>query len=131
MDEFAALVEKGDVELVAFDDEEFAVSETRALVKVVGDATDDVARVSAIVFEYPGEDGGGGGFSVSAGHDQGAFAVDEKLLEKFGKGTVAELFLEDSFGFWIAARDGIADNDEVGSAGEVLFIVAGNDRDVL
>ena len=45
MDELAALVEKGGVVFVAFDDEPFAVGEARALAEIVGNAADQIAWI--------------------------------------------------------------------------------------
>src|SRR5207237_1710347 len=82
MNELAALVEEGGVIFVAFDDEPVAFGEAGALAEVVGDATDEVARIVAIVFENPGEQGCGGGLAVRAGDDERTFAANEIFLEQ-------------------------------------------------
>src|SRR2546422_8906965 len=82
MDELAALVEERRVVFVALDDEPFAVGEARALAEIVRNAADEIARVQPVVLEDPREQARGRGFPVRAGHDDGAFATDEKLPQQ-------------------------------------------------
>src|SRR4029079_1011875 len=53
IDELAALIKKGGVILVAFDDEPFAVGEPRALTQVRGNAADQKTGIVAVVFKHP------------------------------------------------------------------------------
>lgn len=56
VDELGALVEKGGVVLIAFDDEPGGISEACALAEIAGDAADEERGVEAGVFEDPGEE---------------------------------------------------------------------------
>src|SRR5258706_2588912 len=94
MDELAALVEKGGVIFVAFNDEPLAFGEPRSLSKIGWDAADQVAWVESIMFKDPGQQGSGGGLAVRAGDDQRAFAPDEIFLQQFRKRTIAELAIQ-------------------------------------
>jgi hypothetical protein len=114
MDELAALVEERGVVFVALDDEPFAVREARALAQIVRDAADEETRVQSIVLEHPRQQRGGGGLAVRAADDQTAFAADEKFPEQIRQRTKAQLVIQRVFGLGIAARDGVANDDEVG-----------------
>src|SRR5205814_9278230 len=59
MNEFAALIKKRGVVFVAFDDEPFAIGETRALAEIVWNAANEIARVEPVMLEDPREQGGG------------------------------------------------------------------------
>ena len=48
MDELAALIEKGGVVFVAFDDEPFAVGEARALAEILGNAADEITGIQPL-----------------------------------------------------------------------------------
>ena len=130
MDELAALVEEGGVVFVALDDEPLAVGEPRALAEVVRDAADEVAGVQAVVLEDPGQQRGGGGLAVRAGDHQRALAADEELLQQFRQRAVGQLVVQHVLGFRVAARDGVADDHQVGLVRQVLLRVAGDDLDL-
>ena len=55
MNKLAALVEKGRVVLVAFNNKPFAVSEARTLTEIVGDAANEIAGIEPVVLEDPCE----------------------------------------------------------------------------
>src|SRR5579862_4488257 len=83
MDEFAALVEESGVVFVAFNDEPFAIGETRALTKVVRDAADQKARIQAVMLEHPRQQRSGSRLPMRAANDQRAFAANEEFLQQF------------------------------------------------
>src|ERR1035438_1086736 len=130
MHELAALVEEGGVIFITFDDEPFAVGEARALAEIVWDAADEVARVQAVVLEDPREERSGGRLAVRAGDDQRAFAADEEVLQQFWQRAVSQLVVQYILGFRVAAGDGVADDDEVGFAREVLLRITRDDLDL-
>ena len=130
MDELAALVEKGGVVFVALDDEPFAVGEARALAEIIRNAADQVARVEAVVLENPRQQRGRRGLAVGAGDDQRTLAANEELLEQFRQRAVGQLVVQHVLGFRVAARDGVADDDEVGLVRQVLLGVAGDHLDL-
>ena len=121
MDELAALVEERRVVFVALDDEPFAVGEPRALAEIVRDAADEVARIQPVVLEHPRQQRGGGGLAVRAGDDDGAFAANEKLAQQIRQRTKPQLVVETEFRLRIAARNGVADDDEVGLVREIAL----------
>ena len=93
--------------------------------KLFGNAADEEAGVEAVVLEHPGQQRGGGGFAVRAGHDQRTLAADEKLLEQLRQRTITQLVIQHRFRLRIAARNGVADHHQVGLVGQVLLRVAG------
>ena len=129
MDELAALVEKRRVVFVALDDEPLAVGETRALAEIVRDAADEKAGVQPVVLEHPGQQRSGGGFAVRAGDDQRAFAANEKFLQQFRQRAIAQFVVQHEFRLGVAARNGVADDHQVGFAGQIGFRVARHDLD--
>ena len=70
MHELAALVEKGRVVFVAFNDEPFAVSEARSLAQIIRDASNEIARIQAVVLENPGQERSRRRLAMRARHDQ-------------------------------------------------------------
>ena len=130
MDELAALVEEGRVVFVALDDEPFAVGEARALAEVVRDAADQEARVQPVVLEDPGQQRSGGGLAVRAGDDQRALAANEEVLQQLRQRAIAQLVVQHVLRLRVAARNGVADDDQVGLVREVLLRVARDDLDL-
>ena len=119
VDELAALVEKRGVVFVALNHEPVAVGETRALAKVVRDASDEEARVEAVMLEQPCEQRRGGRLAMRAGDDERAFAAQELVLEQLRQRAVVELLPERELGLGVTARDGVADDDQVRFVREV------------
>ena len=122
VDELATLVEEGGVVLVALDHEPVAVGEARALAEVVRDAADEETRVVSIVFQQPGEQRRGGRLAVGTGDDEGAFAVQEPVLEQFRQRAVVALLFKRELRLRVAARIGVAEDDEVRLVGEVRLV---------
>ena len=131
MDELAALVEEGGVVFVALDDEPFAVGEARALREIVRDAADEIARVQAVVLEDPGEQRGRRRFAMRARDHERAFAADEVFAQQFRQRAMAQLVIQHVFRLRIAARDGVADHDEVRLVRQVGLGIAIHHRQFL
>ena len=83
--EFGSLVPIGAVVFVPFEDKFGTAAEAVALAEIFGDTTNQEIGALACCVEDPGEHGGGGGFAVGAGDDDGMFAEQELLFEDFGK----------------------------------------------
>jgi len=67
---------------------------------------------------------------VRAADDERAFAANKKFLEQLGQGAITQFMIENVFGFGIASRDGVADDDQVWFVGKILFGVTGDDFDL-
>jgi hypothetical protein len=83
MNEFAALVKKGGVILVAFNNEPWTVREPRALAEIVRDAADEIAGIQSVVFEHPCQQRRRRGFAMRARDHNRTLAANEKFLEQF------------------------------------------------
>ena len=62
-------------------------------------------------------------FAVGAADDKRAFAADEIFLEQFRQRAVAQLALQHRLRLRVAARNGVADDDEVGLVREIALAV--------
>src|SRR6266404_1296109 len=81
MHKLAALIKKGGVVLIPFNDKPFAIGKPRALAQVIGHASDEEARLQTVMFENPGQQRHRRRLAMGAGNHQGAFAADEEMLE--------------------------------------------------
>ena len=97
--------------------------------KVFREAANEITGFASSFFHDPGEQRSCCRFTMRPGNNQRTFAADEKLLEQFRQRTVAKFFFQNRFGFRVAARDGVADDDQVRSVREVLFGVPGHHLD--
>src|SRR5437773_460607 len=123
MNELAALVEKRRVVFIPLDDEPLAVREPRALRQIVREAADEVTRIQPVMLEHPGQQTRGRGLAVRARDDDGAFAANEKLAQQIRQRTKPQLVVETELRLRIAARNGVADDDEVGFVREIALAV--------
>src|SRR5690349_10693561 len=108
MNEFAALVKKGGVIFVAFNDEPWTVREPRALAEIVRNAANEITGVQSVVLEDPRQQRCRRGLAMRARDHNRTLAPNEKFLEQFRQRTVTQFVIEHEFGFRIAARDGVA-----------------------
>jgi hypothetical protein len=116
--ELRALVEEGGVVLVAFDDEGASVAEAETGSEVLCDASDEKRRREAGLaargdFVDPGQHAGGGGLAVGSGDDQRFVTANEFVVDQARQRGEGDVLVEHKLDFRIAARDGVADNDEV------------------
>ena len=120
VDELRALVEKRGVVFVALDHEMLRVVQARALAEILRDAADHVGGIEPGALQDPGEQRGRRRFSVRAGDDEVVFSAQEELLQRLRQREVVELAIEHRLDLRVAARDGVADDDEVRVRREVL-----------
>ena len=69
--------------------------------------------------------------AVRAGDDDRARGPEEMIADGFGQRAVADLPIEHFLELRVAARDGVADDDEVEVGGDVLGAIALQERDAL
>ena len=132
LQELRGLVEERAVVLVAFDDELASAAEAIArsvLAEVPRDAADEDAGVDAAVRQHPAGERGGGGLAVRARDDDRARAPQEMIANRFGQRAVPDLAVEDFLELRVAARDGVADDDEIDVARDVLGAIAAQHGD--
>jgi len=90
------------------------------------------ARVlSASELVNPGEHAGGGGLAVGAADDEALAVGEEFVVDERGHRRHRDALVEDDFELRVAARDGVADDDEVGCGLEVGGAVGLEDGDAL
>ena len=131
VDEFAALVKKGGVVFVTFEDEILRIPEAAALAEIAGYAADEPRWREAGRFENPGEQRCGRCFAVRAGDDQVVASAQEEKFQRFGQRVIEQLAVEDGLHLGIAAGHGIADDHKVGVGRDVLRTEPFADGDAL
>ena len=113
LQELRGLVEERAVVLVPLDDELAAAADAVAAAEIVGDAADEHARIGAAVRQQPAGQRRGRRLAVRAGDDDGARAPEEVIADRLGQRAIADLPVEHFLELGVAARDGVADDDEV------------------
>ena len=123
MHKFGALVEKGGVVFVGFDDEKrrFAVRVlTRRLRQAGGNAevfryaADEEARRESGIFQDPGEHGSGGRFAVRPRHAEYPMMVQHVFRQPLRTGNIRQAAVQNRFNHIHPALGDIADNVNVG-----------------
>ena len=132
--ELRAFVEEGGVVLVAFDDEGARGAQLKAGAEVFRDAADEEGWLERGILARgdlvdPRQHAGGGGFAVRAGDDERLAAGEKFLVQQRGHGGEGNALVEDALDFRVAARERIADDDEIGRGIEIGFGVGLEDRD--
>src|SRR5262245_11991490 len=131
LEELRRLVEEGAVVFVAFDHEVTALADTiarTALAQISCDAADQHARIDAAVCEQPPGQRRRGGLAVGPGHDDRARAPQEVLANRLGQRTVPDFPIQHLLELRVAARDRVADHDQIEIAGDVLRLVPDQSR---
>ena len=98
----------------------FALSEAVGTVGVLRQAGDEKGGVEPAVGEEMGDQRGSGGLAVGAGDDDGALAADKEIAQDFRQRKVGDFAGERSFDLRVAARDGVADYDQIRRGCEML-----------
>ncbi|HEY6001087.1 MAG TPA: hypothetical protein VI078_17520, partial [bacterium] len=122
--ELRGLVEEGAVVFVPLDHEVAPAADPVAALEVLGDPADEHIRIRAAVRQQPPGQRGRRGLSVRAGDDDGARGPEKMIAHGFGQRAVPDLPVEDFFELHVAARDRIADDDEVEVARNVRGVVS-------
>ena len=122
MEEFRAFVEEGGVVFVAFENEMFAFTEMKAGAEIFGDAADQKRRVESGGVENPRQHRRGCGLAVSSGHDQHFFADEEFVVQQLRQRTEGDALVEEVLEFDVAARHGVADDDQIGARVKILRV---------
>ena len=128
MEEFRAFVEEGCIVLVALEDEVAGGAELKACAEVLRDAADEERRLKQWILARghlvdPREHAGGGGLAVRSGDDKRFATGKEFFAQQCGHGCERNTLVEDALNFGIAARERVADDDEVGNRIEIRFAV--------
>ncbi len=87
MNELATLVEKRRVVLVTLDHEYRPVAQPATGTEIERDPTDEKAGGEPGGFEHPGQERGGGGFAMGAGHDHDMAPGQQQLAHQLGQRT--------------------------------------------
>ncbi|MNY04797.1 hypothetical protein D3C86_1374940 [compost metagenome] len=131
VDELAALVEEGGVVFVRFDDEEVRWRQSRGDTEILRHAADQEARVVAGVLENPGQHRRGGRLAVRTGHGQHPLAIEHVLAQPLRAGDVRQVAVENGLHQRIAARDHVADHEQVRLQRELRRVEAFDQVDAL
>ena len=127
--ELGHLVEEGGVVLVALDHEVGAVADVEIAAKGLDQAADHEARGGAHAVQGGGEQGGGGGLAVGAGDHQRGLVRQEEMAERLRHGQVGQAEAGQFHGLRVGGADHVADDHQVGPAGQVGGRVTGQHRD--
>jgi hypothetical protein len=107
-----------------------AVAEMETGIEIFGDATDEKRRIEAGRVKDPREHGSGGRFAVGPGDNKNFFAAEEFVMEQLRQRAEWQAVIQNVFEFDVAARDGVADDDKIGSRIEILRVEGLGDRNV-
>ena len=126
--ELWAFIEERGVVLVAFDDEGARGPEMKTGAEVFRYAADEEGRLERGILTRsnlinPSEHAGGRGFAVRSRDDERFAASEEFCVEKGRQRPEGNPLVQDVFDFRIAARECVADDDEIGRGVEVGFRV--------
>ncbi len=113
MKKFRAFVKKCGIIFIALQNEVATAAELEALPKIFRNAADEKARIHAGAFQSPRQQAARCGFAVRAGDDARVFAANEKLFQRFGQREITPAFIKHIFHLRVAARHGVADNDQI------------------
>ena len=131
VDELAALVEERGVVLVGLDDEGRAraagtvrLAQARRHAEVARHAAHQEARLEAGLLQDPGEHRRRGRLAVRAGDGQHVAALEHVLGQPLRAADVGQAVVEDGLHQRIAARDRVADDEQVGRQRHLVGAVA-------
>ncbi len=113
VDELAALVEEGRVVLVGLDHEEVRRRDARGHAEVLRHAADQEAGLVAGVLQDPRQHRGRRGLAMRAGHRQHPLAAQHMFAEPLRAGHIGQVAVQDRFHQRIAARDHVADHEQI------------------
>jgi hypothetical protein len=113
MQKLRTLVEERSVIFVAFEDEVFAVAEPEAATKVFGDASDQEGRLQTCGLEDPSKHRGCRRLAVGTGHYEHVFADEELIVQNLWQRTERNALVENQFEFDVAARERVANNNQI------------------
>ena len=127
LQELRGLVEVGAVVLVAFDDERLALADAVAgavVAEIPRDAADEHRRIGAGRGQQPPGQRGGRGLAVRAGDHDRVRVPQPLIANRFRQRRVANAAIEHSLELRVAARNGIADHDQIERGVDVLGAIA-------
>src|SRR3954452_19864534 len=125
--ELGGLVEKGAVVFVAFDDEVATMADPIAgslLTKVARDAADQHAGIGAAVRQQPARQRRRGRLPVRAGENNRTGAPEKMFADRLGQRAIADLSVQRLLELGVAARNRVADDDQVEITGDVLRLIS-------
>ena len=131
VDELRALVEERRVVFVGLDREEARRREPRRAVEVHRHAAHEEAGFESGVLQDPREHRGRRRLAVRARDGEHPAVAQHGLGEPLRPGHVREPAIEDRFHQRIAARDDVADDEEVGAESELVETPAFDEADAL
>src|SRR5574343_1884792 len=113
MYKFRALVAESGVVFVGFDHEEGCVAKPRRDAEVHRHAADQEARRHVGVFENPGQHRAGRRLAVRAGNAEYPAPLQHVSGQPLRTGNVGQALVENRFQQWVAARNCVADDENV------------------
>ena len=128
--ELAALVEQRGVVFVGLDDEGLSAAQASRDAEVLRHAADQETRVQTGRLQDPGQHRRGRGLAVRAGHRQHVTAEQHVLGQPLRAAGVGRAGVEDGLHQRIAARDDVADDEDIGLQGHLVGREAFDQLDV-
>ncbi|MPM72480.1 hypothetical protein SDC9_119456 [bioreactor metagenome] len=113
MDEFRALVAESSVVFVGFDDEERGIAKAGRDAEIERYTADQEAGCHVGVFQYPRQHRTGRRLAVGAGDAEYPAPLQYVLSQPLGAGDVGQPLVEYGFEQRVAARNGVADDEDV------------------
>ena len=123
MDELGALVEKGAVVFIGLNHKKRRLPKARRYREVLRHTANQETRAHACMLQHPGQHAAGGGLAVSARHCQDPTALQHMVRQPLGAGDVRQAFVQYVFHRRVAARHGVADDDQVRHRVELRRVV--------
>ncbi len=131
LQELRRLVEEGAVVLVPLDHELTAAADAVTALEILGNSSDEHARVRTAVREQPPGKRRGGGLPVCSGDDDGARGPEEMIADRLGQRTVPDFPVEHFLELGVATGDRIPDDHQVELRRDVLRLESLEQRDPL
>ena len=134
VDELAALVKKGGVEFVCFNDKVFSTAQTGRHPKVQWHPAYQKTRLKSGLFEDPGQHRGGGCFAMGACHRQNMTAMKYVLCKPLRSAGEGGALIQDGLHQWkfgravfqVGTADHVTDHIHVGLEAHLAGIKAFN-----
>ena len=131
MNELRPFIAESRVVLVGFDDKEGGIGQPRRNTKPLRHPPDEERGLQSRLLQYPGQYRRGGGLAVGAGNAKNPALAENILGQPLRPRHVGPVSVENFLKQRIAARNGIADDEQIGIQADLIRAVSFGQEDAL